>query len=50
MKAVATLTYWCLIHDAPKFESFTSRKEAKERALYLSKRQLAKNVKIINHA
>lgn len=49
-RIAATLTYWCLIYSAPKFEAFTSRKEAKDRALYLSKNNLAKEIKIVTHA
>jgi hypothetical protein len=49
-KAAATLTYFCLINERSVFETFTSRKAARERALYLSKHQMAKNIKVINHA
>jgi hypothetical protein len=50
MRAVATLTYTCLINNRSVIETFTDYKEAKARALHLSKMQLAKSIKIIRHA
>lgn len=50
MKVAATLTYYCLINERSVFEKFTSRKEARDRALELSKRQAAKEIRIVNHA
>lgn len=47
---MSTLTYYCLINNRPVFESFTSRREAIKRAHHLSKHQMAKEIKIVNHS
>lgn len=50
MRVAATLTYTCTINNHTVFETFTSYKEAKQRALKISKEQLGKDIKIIRHA
>ena len=50
MKVAATLTYYCLITNENVTEEYATRKEARQRAVWLSSKQLAKNIRVINHA